>query len=107
MYHDPDDNGYLPQHLRINGIATAINNNSKARVKDIATPRVRRTDGATFDWDTLADDKQPYCRVQCFTPCAFRLDQGCNRLDNNRERRPSRVGPSGFPWFPGSWVPGS
>ena len=100
MYRDPDDNGYLPQHLRLNGIATLIHNNAKARVPDIATPRVCRTDGSTFDWDTLANDKQPYCHVQVFTPRAFRLDQGHDRVDNNRNRGGHReLDRWGFPGF--------
>jgi hypothetical protein len=100
MYRNPDDEGYLPQHLWLNGIATAINNNYKTRVWDVATPRVRRTDGATFDWDMLADGEQPYCHVQGFTPCAFCLDQGRDRVDNNRDyggrRELDRRGSPGF-----------
>ena len=72
MYCDPDDNGYLPQHLWLNGIATLIHNNAKACVWDIAT--------------MLADNKQPYCHVQGFTPPAFRLDQGHDQVDNNCDR---------------------
>ena len=86
MYRDPDNNGYLPQHLQLNGIATLIRNRAKSRVQDIATPRVCRTDGATFNWDTLADNKQPYYHVQGFTPPAFRLDQGHDQVDNNCDR---------------------
>jgi hypothetical protein len=74
MYCDPDNDGYLPQHLWLTGIATAIHNNHKAHIRDVATLHVCRTDGATFDWDTLANDEQPYCHVQGFTPRAFRLD---------------------------------
>ena len=86
MYRDPDDNGYLPQHLWLNCIATLINNNAKTRVRDIATPRARHTDGATFDWDTLDNNEQPYCHIQGFTPRVLRLDQDRNRVDNGCDR---------------------
>ncbi len=49
MYRNPDNDGHLPQHLWLTGIATAIHNNHKAHIRNVATPRVRRTDGATFD----------------------------------------------------------
>lgn len=42
---DEFDDGYLPPHLRLHGLATSIDQNVKARLRDIATPRARRLDG--------------------------------------------------------------
>ena len=39
------DEGYLPNHLRLHGLATSIHQNSMSRHRDIANPRVRRIDG--------------------------------------------------------------
>ena len=36
------DDGYLPPHLRIHGLATSINQNTQARMRDVISPRVRR-----------------------------------------------------------------
>ena len=39
------DDGYLPPHLRLHGLATSLHQNAQARLRDIATPRARRLDG--------------------------------------------------------------
>ena len=39
------DNGYLPPHLRLHGLATSIHQNLQARVRDIATPHTRCLNG--------------------------------------------------------------
>ena len=39
------DDGYLPPHLRLHGLATSIHNNVQGRLRDIVTPRARRLDG--------------------------------------------------------------
>jgi hypothetical protein len=36
------DNGYLPLHLRLHGLATSIHQNAQAWLRDIISPRVRR-----------------------------------------------------------------
>ena len=41
------DEGYLPSHLRLHGLATSIHENAMNRLRDIATPRIRRTHGLT------------------------------------------------------------
>jgi len=41
-FREQYDDGYLPPHLRIHGLATSINQNTQARMRDIISPRVRR-----------------------------------------------------------------
>jgi hypothetical protein len=41
-FREQYDDGYLPPHLRIHGLATSINQNTQARMRDVITPRVRR-----------------------------------------------------------------
>ena len=43
-YRKDFDNGYLPPHLRLHGLATSIHQNSQARLRDIASPRARCLD---------------------------------------------------------------
>jgi hypothetical protein len=38
MYWHADNDGFLPRHLRLNGIATTLHANTKAHVHDIGTP---------------------------------------------------------------------
>ena len=90
------DDGYLPHHLRLSGIATLINTNAKARVRDFASLCINRaiissSDGASaygLDQDGEAVDVEelPYCHVQGYTPRVCRLDQGRDRADNGRDR---------------------
>ena len=42
-FRSDTDDGYLPHHLRLSGIATLINTHAKNRVRDFATPRISRT----------------------------------------------------------------
>jgi hypothetical protein len=85
-YRNPEDDGYLPNHLRIDGIAMMINNNAKHRVQDVGAPRINCVAGANKLWemvhtpgDATADD-YPFCHVQGYCPMAFHLEQGrdCN-----------------------------
>ena len=39
------DDGYLPPHLRLHGLATSIHQNTQARLRNIATPHARRLNG--------------------------------------------------------------
>jgi hypothetical protein len=41
-FREQYDDGYLPPHLRIHGLATSINQNTQARMRDVISPRVRR-----------------------------------------------------------------
>ncbi len=49
MYRHADDDGFLPQHLRLNGIATMLHDNAKARVHNIGTPQLHMTRGYAPD----------------------------------------------------------
>jgi hypothetical protein len=37
-YRNPNNDGYLPHHLRLSGIANLINTNARTCVHDIASP---------------------------------------------------------------------
>jgi hypothetical protein len=99
-YRNPDDNGFLPHHLWLNGIAMLINNNVKARIRDFATPRIHQVDGTDTDWDALDEEEHPFCQVQGYTPRALHLEQGrdsrdCDRGSNQgRPRMDRRVSTS-------------
>jgi hypothetical protein len=82
---NPDDDGFLPHHLWLNGIATLINNNAKARVRDFATPCIHRVDGADTNWDLFDKVEQPFCHMQGYTPRALRLEQGRDRLQQGQD----------------------
>jgi len=43
-FREEFEDGYLPPHLRLHGLATSIHQNSQARLRDIASPRARRVD---------------------------------------------------------------
>jgi hypothetical protein len=45
-FRDKYDNGYLPPHLCLHGLATSIHQNSQARMRDIISPRVQRLEGS-------------------------------------------------------------
>ena len=47
-YRKQFNDEYLPPHLRLHGLATSIHQNAMARLRDIATPRVRRLDGGSL-----------------------------------------------------------
>ncbi len=83
-YRNPDDDGFLPHNFWLNGIATLINNNAKARIWDFATPRIHQVDGADTNWDVLDEEEHPFCHVQGYTPRALRLEQGRDRLYQGR-----------------------
>jgi hypothetical protein len=67
-FRNPDDDSFLPHHLRLNGIATLINNNAKARIWDFATPCIHHVDGADTDCNLFDEVEQPFCHVQGYTP---------------------------------------
>ena len=84
-YRHPDNDGILPDHLRLDGIATLIHNNAKQRVRDIHSPRIHRVAGMGTIWDASTEDESPYCHVQGFRPQAFRMD-GIRPSDGFRQR---------------------
>ena len=43
-YREEYDTGFLPPHLRVHGLAESIHQNAQSRLRDIASPRVRRLD---------------------------------------------------------------
>ena len=45
-YREDYDTGCLPPHLRLHGLAESIHQNAQSRMRDIATPRVRRVDAS-------------------------------------------------------------
>ncbi len=55
-YHNPDDDGFLPHHLWLSGIATLINNNAWAHIWDFATPPIHKLTGMDTHWDTVDKD---------------------------------------------------
>jgi hypothetical protein len=84
-YRHPDNDGILPDHLRLDGIATLIHYNAKHWVRDLHSPRIHRVAGMDTTWDALADNETAYCHVQGYSPRAFRMD-GHRPLDGNRNR---------------------
>ena len=78
-HRDATDDGHVPHHLRLSGLATMIHNNAKARVKDFAAPRIHKLDGMDSVWDLVDDDELPFCHVQGYEPRVLRLDQGRDR----------------------------
>ena len=92
------DNGYLPPHLRLHGLATSIHQNTQARLCDITTPPARRLNG-------------PFSRVQGVPTCnRFCCDQtprgggfwdrGGDRADRNRGRSDDDQNHGGCPQPP-------
>ena len=70
------DEGYLPNHLRLHGLATSIHQNSMSRQHDIGNPRVRR----------IAGDMTPVQGI----PRVYRVDR--QRGDDRRGGYGSRGG---------------
>jgi hypothetical protein len=62
-HRDAADDGHVPHHLWLSGLATMIHNNAKARVKDFAAPRIHKLDGMDSVWDLVDDDELPFCHV--------------------------------------------
>ena len=84
-YRHPDNDGILPDHLRLDGIATLIHNNAKHRVRDLHSPRIHRVAGMGTIWDDSTEDEAPYCHIQGYRPQAFRMD-GNRQSDGFRPR---------------------
>jgi hypothetical protein len=56
MYREFDD-GYLPPHLRLHGLATSIHQNAMNCIRDIVSPCTRRLDGRSL----IQDVPMVYC----------------------------------------------
>jgi hypothetical protein len=84
MYRHADDDGFLPQHLCLNGIATMLSANAKAHVHDIGTPQLHMTRGFALDLDSVDEDELPYCHVKGYCPWVFCIEQGNNRTPAGR-----------------------
>jgi hypothetical protein len=101
-HRSADDDGHIPHHLRLSGLATLIHNNAKARVRDFGAPRIHRLDGSDSVWDLVDDDELPFCHVQGYEPRVLRLDHGRDRgrgrefdsRDSPNPRYDRREGPS-------------
>jgi hypothetical protein len=97
-YRHPDNDGILPDHLRLDGIATLIHNNAKHRVRDLHSPRIHRVAGLGSVWDDPVEDDATYCHIQGFRPRAFRME-GHRPSDGFRTRgdefNRQRGGPEG------------
>jgi hypothetical protein len=84
-YPNPDDDGYLPHHLWLSGIATLINSNAGARVRDFASPCIHRAISTGDDWDVVNEEELPYCYVQGYSPHVLCLEQGRGRADQGHD----------------------
>ncbi len=100
------NDGYLPPHLRLHGLATSIHQNVQARLRDIISPRVRRVLDSNFSLMRRAFDGDS-SQVQGL-PRANQLgrnDQpcGCSGADTgsrNRGRDDDFHGRHGRPQLP-------
>ncbi len=84
MYWHANNDSFLPQHLRLNKIATMLHANAKARVHDIIAPRLHMTRGFALDLDSVDKDELPYCHVQGYCPRVFHIKQGNDRAPAGR-----------------------
>ncbi len=89
-YRNPDDDGYLPHHLWLSGIATLINSNARACVRDFAPPRIHRAASTSDNWDAVDEEELPYCHVQGYSLRVLCLEQGRGRADQGRNRDHNR-----------------
>ena len=88
-YRHPDNDGILPDHLRLDGIATLIHNNAKHRVRDLHSPRIHKVAGMSSTWDAADDDELAFSHVQGYCPRAFRTE-GQRPSDGFRSRGDDR-----------------
>jgi hypothetical protein len=86
-YRHPDNDGILPDHLRLDGIATLIHNNAKHRVRDLHSPWVHRVAGMVTTWDASEDDETPFCHLQGYSPPIYHFDGNRNQGDDAHRNR--------------------
>ncbi len=108
-YRHPEDDGLLPDHLRLDGIATLIHNNAKHWVRDLASPHIHRVVESETPWD---NNDPAICHLQGYSPRVFRFehksrdrgstDQGSTRNDTWGHTRggTSRSDPKQHPHTP-------
>jgi hypothetical protein len=95
-YRHPDNDGILPNHLRLDGIATLIHNNAKHCIRDLHSPWIRRVAGLDTTWDDAEDDEAPFCHLQGYTPQLRHLDRYCNCGNDAHRNRGSAEGRPGL-----------
>jgi hypothetical protein len=92
-YRHPDDDGNLPDNLRVDGISMMIHQNTKHRVRDVAQPRLYSIYGPdTSSWDPSTDDDYGYSHIQSYSPRVFRTDQQRPRPGGGSGRGYTRYG---------------
>ena len=84
------DDGYIPHHLRLSGLANLIHNNAKARVSNFAAPRLHKLDGMEPVWNLVDKDELPFCHVQGYEPRILRIEQGRDRREHGTSFRDNR-----------------
>jgi hypothetical protein len=73
IFQHEDNNGFLPTHLRLRGIANLIHHNAKARVRDIGRPRIHRMLSSNGANDWPVDEYMSY-HIQGSRPQVFRME---------------------------------
>jgi hypothetical protein len=58
-FRDKYDDGHLPPHLRLHGLATSIHQNTQAQMRDIISSRVQRLEGSS----SIMQGVPTVCRV--------------------------------------------
>jgi hypothetical protein len=84
FWHE-DDNGFLPIHLRLHGIANMLHQNAKARVRDVGQPWIHRMHRGDGLWDWLVDD-YPSFHIQGLSPQASWVERENLRGGQNFDR---------------------
>ena len=99
------DEGYLPPHLRLHGLATSIHQNIQARLRDIVSPRARRVNAShsliqgpprinRVGRDGVGrDNRQPHTRFRNeSTPPHDHRDRALRTRDHGHDRPPRPQG---------------
>ncbi len=73
FWHE-DNNGFLPTHLRLGGIANMLHQNAKARVRDAGHPRIHCMSGGVKIREWLTDN-YPTFHIQGSDPRVFWVDR--------------------------------
>ncbi len=74
VFRHEDDDGFLPTHLCLRGIATMLHLNARARVRDVGHPRIHRIFGNDTFWEWSADD-YPSFHIQGSNPWVFWIER--------------------------------
>ncbi len=91
VFRHKDDDGFLPTHLRLRGIATMLHQNAKARVRDVNLPRIHHmiSDDGHQDWLT---EEYSSLHIQGSSPRAFQVEREISRGSRNFDRIDGRAG---------------